>query len=66
MIRAELLTLEANLMHVLQQRVNLGGYGADAEIIKFLTACLLDATRQLIQHDKEIARLKRAPKKKKK
>lgn len=65
MTKEELNKLHDNLLRELQKREALGGYGADAEIIKFLTASLWMTVGHLSQMERTIARLKRTPKKRK-
>lgn len=65
MTREELATLSNNLLQELKKRESLGGYGADAEVIKFLTASVWMIANHLVHVERNIARLKRPPKKKK-
>lgn len=65
MTREELAKLHDNLLQELQKRESLGGYGADAEVIKFLTASLWMTVGQVAKHEREIVSLKSLLKKKK-
>lgn len=59
MTRSQLETMLFNLATEYDNRKRLGGYSADAPVIKFLTECCMLMAGHLVKTEKELNKLKR-------